>query len=81
MNCIRTLVHEHTQLVTGGTVNIPEPLSVVFELGAPRTRVPGLRLRFLAGIKSVAKNRPKECLVRARILTQETPLSDAAPLT
>jgi hypothetical protein len=34
VNCIRTYVHEHTQLVTGGTVNIPVPL-VVFELGAP----------------------------------------------
>ena len=39
------LVHEHTQLVTGGTVNIPEPL-VVLELGAPRARVPKVRLRF-----------------------------------
>ena len=54
---MRTYVHEHTQLVTGGTVNIPVPL-VVFELGAPRTRVPGLRLRFLARIKSVANNWP-----------------------
>jgi hypothetical protein len=41
-------VHEHTQLVAGGTVNIPVPTSGL-ELGAPRARVPKLRLRLLAG--------------------------------
>ena len=41
-------VHEHTQLVAGGTVNIPVPIEVL-ELGAPRARVPQAKARILSG--------------------------------
>jgi hypothetical protein len=54
---------KHTLQVTGTTCNILVFHYGIFELGAPSTRVPGLRLRFLPGIESVTKIWPKGCLV------------------
>ncbi len=62
--------------------NIPVFHYGIIVLVSPSVRVPRFKTkRLLPGIESVANNWPKGCLVRARILSQETPFSDAAPLT